>query len=406
MRAAAAAGLLVLCSIAVVAGATSARADVPMVGLLVEFGGPPAAADLNCLERAGASVDRVYSIVPAAAVHAPEAAVPGLRDECGIKRVEADQRVVGLDYRSTHDWGVVRIRGGEAHAAGDTGTGAKVAVVDSGISCEQVELAVSCAYGPTFVDGTTSSDDDNGHGTHVGGTIAAARNDAVAGAVGVAPDATVVAYKVLDENLYGSASDVIAAIDHVWNGGAIRAQVINMSLGFQRGSRTFEAAVNRAYSSGILLVAAAGNGGKCSGRGDSVSYPAKYAAVIAVAATDSSDARACWSSTGPDVELAAPGVAVYATWPEDRPTSARDPQPVCEADVCHYKYGSGTSMSSPHVAGVAALVFATGITDANGAYGTADEVRQRLTATATDLGVTGRDSHYGFGLVDAYAATR
>lgn len=163
--------------------------------------------------------------------------------------------------------------------------------------------------------------------------------------------------------------------------------------------------MNRAYSSGIVLAAAAGNGGRCSGAGDTVSYPAKYASVIAVAAVDSANARPCWSSTGPAVELAAPGVSVFSTWPENMPTSYRDPQPVCEG-ACHYKYGSGTSMAVPHAAGAAALLWASGtVTDENGANGMADEIRARLQQTATDLGASGRDTHFGFGLIDVYAAT-
>jgi subtilisin family serine protease len=179
---------------------------------------------------------------------------------------------------------------------------------------------------------------------------------------------------------------------------------VNMSLGRKSGTRQLKAAVENASAAGLVLVAAAGNGGMCNGKGDSVSYPAAYPEVIAVAATDSSDNRPCWSSTGPDVELAAPGVAVYSAWPHGIATSARDPQPVCEDqdgdgvdEACHFKYGSGTSMSSPHVAGAAALVFSAGAAS-NGA------VRQLLQETATDLGTPGRDAQYGYGLVDAAAA--
>jgi subtilisin family serine protease len=166
--------------------------------------------------------------------------------------------------------------------------------------------------------------------------------------------------------------------------------------------------MERAYASGMLLVAAAGNGGNCSGRGDSVSYPAKYDSVIAVAAVNGSNARPCWSSTGDQVELSAPGVSVFSTWPLDLATSPRDPQPVCEGEpiVCHYKFGSGTSMSVPHVVGAAALVISSNtVSDANAANGIADEVRQRLNGTAFDLGAGGRDKQYGYGLVDALSAT-
>jgi hypothetical protein len=135
--------------------------------------------------------------------------------------------------------------------------------------------------------------------------------------------------------------------------------------------RTLEAYDN-AYRSGVLLVAAAGNDGYSPGKGN-VDYPARYDSVIAVAATESNDNRASFSSTGPDVELAAPGVGIYSTVPGG------------------YGTKDGTSMACPHVAGTAALVIAAGEGD----------VRQRMKDTADDLGDEGIDNLYGYGLVDA-----
>jgi len=134
-------------------------------------------------------------------------------------------------------------------------------------------------------------------------------------------------------------------------------------------------------------VAAAGNSGTPPGKGDNVGYPARWDSVIAVAATDKNDNRASFSSTGPAVELAAPGVAINSTLPGNS-----------------YGAYSGTSMASPHVAGTAALVIASGITDSNGNGLINDEVRLQLQGTAIDLGDPGRDSKYGYGLVDAAAA--
>lgn len=405
--------------VASLAGATHATAGAESSGriaVLVLFHERPTSGDLSALERAGARVERRYKIVPAVAAEVPERALDALRANPRVRAVEPDAVVRGLDYRSTHDWGVAHVKADQVHKTGNTGAtsagaAVRVAVLDSGTSCEHAELQGRCAHGGSYVDYTTSSDDDWGHGTHVGGTIVAQRNlDASGmpvstGVVGVAPTATLSAYKVLDNNGYGSISQVIAALDDVWNGGSPLAEVVNMSLGWSSGSTTFEQTVDRAYSDGLVLVAAAGNGGSCGGKGNSVSYPAKYASVIAVAAVDSSDARPCWSSTGQEVELSAPGVSVFSTWPEDLATSPRDPQPVCEAGTCHYKYGSGTSMAVPHVVGAAALVLAGGgLSDTSAANGLADEVRQRLRDSAVDLGSTGHDGQYGYGLVDVLAA--
>ena len=155
-------------------------------------------------------------------------------------------------------------------------------------------------------------------------------------------------------------------------------QVVNMSLGASSAPFAAELAMNAAYSAGVLLVAAAGNSGNRFGIGDNVTYPARFCTVIAVAATTQSDDRASFSSTGPAVEIAAPGVGISSTFNDGG-----------------YRQFNGTSMASPHVAGVAALVIA-------GEAGlSVSDVRARLRDTADDLPPAGRDNHTGYGLVDA-----
>jgi len=398
--------LVLACAAALVLSSSASSDPSEGIRVLITFKSAPTSGELDAVSRAGGSVLQRYQIIPAVAAVVPGPAIAELAASEHIVRIEVDGTARALDYRSSHDWGIARVHADAVHRAGNTGVGARVAIVDSGISCAHVELYANCVSGPTYVPGTTSSDDDYGHGTHVAGTVAGELNaNSSTGVVGVAPGAVVVAYKVLDSGGSGPWSNVIAAIDHVWNSGAPLAEVVNMSLGGNSAPAALESALNRAYAAGIVLVAAAGNGGNCKGKGDSLSYPARYASVIAVAATNQSDVRACFSSTGRDLELAAPGVSVFSTWPEDLTSSPHDPQPVCEAGVCHYKFGSGTSMASPHVAGVAALLLASGlVTDSNRAYGRADEVRARLNATARDLGIAGRDSQYGYGLVDSFAA--
>ena len=382
------------------------------VHVLIRFNAPPTAADVAGLKGLGADVTRRFRIVAAVAATVPETALAGISRNPRVAVVEPDSLLYAVEYGSARDWGVAHVRADEVHATGNLGAGVRVAVIDSGIDCDHVELAASCEHGWNYVAETQNADDDYGHGTHVAGTVAAALHETATGVVGVAPEATVVAYKTLDAAGVGAWSRHIAAIDDIWNGGMPTADIVNMSIGRGDYSSIAEEAMQRAYEAGILLVAAAGNSGKCSAKGDNVSYPALFPSVIAVAAIDSANARPCWSSTGAAVELSAPGVSVFSTWPSDMSASYLDPQPFCEdgdgdGDLdCHYKFGSGTSMSAPHVAGAAALVLAAGaLTNEDGLYGVANELRQQLVATAVDLGTSGRDPQYGYGLVDAFAAS-
>jgi hypothetical protein len=165
-------------------------------------------------------------------------------------------------------------------------------------------------------------------------------------------------------------------------------QVTNNSYGtsLDPGTLTREA-FERAEGAGVVNIAAAGNAGDCAGTSDNVGYPARYSSVIAVAATAPDDGSLCFSSTGADVELAAPGHNINSTLPGGL-----------------LGLMSGTSMASPHVAGTAALILSAPVTDLNGNGLVNDEVRRILDCTADDLGNVGRDTWYGFGLVDAAAA--
>ena len=270
-------------------------------------------------------------------------------------------------------WGVNRIDA--EHAWPDyTGTDVKVAVVDTGIDKDHPDLAVAggvnCGRGPA-----KKWDDDNGHGTHVAGTIAALDNEI--GVVGVAPEASLWAVKVLDRNGEGYVSDVIEGIEWCIANGM---QVVNMSLGTNSDIQSLHDACDAAEAAGLLLVAAAGND-----YGNGVDYPAAYDTVIAVSATDASDAFASFSDFGPQVELAAPGVDVPSTCTAALDGSIYDG----DGEVNGYAILSGTSMAAPHVAGTAAL-----------AIGQA-EVRVTLQETADALGAS---EYFGHGLVDAEEA--
>lgn len=232
--------------------------------------------------------------------------------------------------------------------------------------------------GYDFVNKDSNPMDDEGHGTWCAGIVAAVNNDI--GVIGANPDASLFGVKVLDSSGSSYVSDLVAGIEWSVNNGM---NIISMSLGAIRGSKSLKNACNNAYNKGLLLVAAAGNSGNSKGVGNTVEYPARYGSVIAVSATNKNDERPSWSSTGPDVELAAPGVDIYSTsW----------------NDI--YATGSGTSASCPHVSGTAALVWA------NYSDYTNKEVRDKLNNTAEDIGPNGKDKWFGYGLVDAEAAAR
>ncbi len=325
----------------------------------------------------GGMLGKRFHLVPIITAHVPRRAIAALQRMPGVAFVEEDGLVYAID--ETLPWGVDRIDAEVVHAD-NKGSGVKIAIIDSGIDLDHPDLQV---YGDvSFVSGTSSGDDDYGHGTHVAGICAALDNDT--GVIGVAPQAELYAVKVLNYSGSGYWSDVIEGIQWAVDNGM---QVINMSLGASTSSYGLEDACDAAEAAGVVVVAAAGNSGNSWGFGDRVLYPARYDSVIAVAATDSSDARAYFSSTGPDVELAAPGYSIYSTSPGGT-----------------YTTKSGTSMASPHVAGLAALVIASGIGDGNGNGRVNDEVRARLQQTAIDLGDPGRDTWFGYGLVNAPAA--
>jgi subtilisin family serine protease len=323
------------------------------------------------VRRLGGMVHGAFQVVPVVAANVPEHAMARLKTREDIAYIEED--VVLYAAGQTTPWGVDRIDADLAWPNGNRGKGVRVAVLDTGIDFDHPDLRVAGGvnFAGTSRDGRTSRYDWNdtfGHGTHVAGIIAA-RNNKI-GVVGVAPDVSLWAVKVLGDGGSGYTSDVIQGLDWCVTNGV---RVASMSFG-GAGSKSLRSACDRAYARGVLLVAAAGNE-----RG-AVSYPAAYPSVIAVSATDSRNNLAFWSNSGPEIELAAPGVSIYSTYRGGR-----------------YATMSGTSMGCPHAAGAAALAWASGLTSSTA-------VRARLTATAEDLGVRGLDSRFGYGLVDAQRA--
>ncbi len=184
------------------------------------------------------------------------------------------------------------------------------------------------------VDNDWDPYDGNGHGTHTAGIAAAVTNNA-RGIAGMAPEATIYAVRVLDESGSGTLQNVANGIIHAADNGA---DVINLSLGSPNDSITLKEAVDYAWNKGVVVVAAAGNDGSAQ-----PTYPAYYSDAIAVAATDSDESKASFSNYGNWVDVAAPGVNIYSTYTDGG-----------------YASLSGTSMATPHVAGLAGLLDAQG----------------------------------------------
>jgi subtilisin len=355
------------------------------VRVIIGFQQQPGPTEEALLRAFGGTVHQTYWLVPAIVATVPQAAMQGLRNNPNVSSVDPDVVVYESDAELDASWGVKRIGSGLVHDSGNKGAGVRVCVIDSGVDYNHPDLAANYYGGWDFVNGDDDPFDDRGHGTHVAGT-ALARDDN-SGVVGVAPEALLLAYKILDKNGQGSFSNAIGALEACIDAGG---QITNNSFGSQSDPGSMvKAAYDNAAALGLVSVAAAGNATffTCT----SVGFPARYSSVIAVGATDSNNQIASFSCRGPEVELAAPGVSINSTVPTGS---------CANCSSSGYRTLSGTSMASPHVAGVAALVIASGIVDTN-SNGVGDEVRLRLQTTADDLGTAGRDSSYGFGLVDA-----
>lgn len=293
-------------------------------------------------------------------------------------------------------------------AAWDITTGGPVivAVVDTGIRFDHPDLAGVTVPGYDFFDNDPDPTDpgcpvvdptEPSHGTHVAGTIAALTSNGI-GVAGVtwggASAVRIMPIRVLGEDVSGNRcgtgflSVVVAGIVYATDHGA---KVVNLSLGGPTGTQALQDAVNYALGRGVTLVAAAGN------ENGPVSYPAAYPGVIAVAATACNDQKATYSNFGPEIWIAAPGGDANADCPSNQATAWILSTWWSPAAGHTYWFLQGTSMATPHVAGVAALLIHRGFT-------TPEAIRTRLRDTAVDLGPSGWDPYFGYGLVNAAAA--
>jgi subtilisin len=338
-------------------------------------------AGRSAAKRAAAEVKREFSFDALTVRVAPPAAA-NLDNNPNVRYVEENGTMEA--FEQTTPYGVDITEADLAIDDGNTGAGVDVAVIDTGIDAQHETLQSNLGDGYATTDAACTTncggggpggggndineclaewDDDNDHGTHCAGTAAAA--DDGTGVLGVAPGATLHAVKVLACDGSGTFDDIAAGIEWSADQGH---DVQSMSLGADTDSSVVKDALQYAADRGVVMVAAAGNSGPCT---DCVGFPARDERVIAVSATDSSDALADFSSTGPEVDIAAPGVNTLSTVPRDE-----------------YAEFSGTSMACPHVSGAAAQVIADGTTGR-------DAVRTALTDGADDVGLA--DTEQGSG---------
>jgi thermitase len=293
---------------------------------------------------------------------------PQVGNQWGFDNTGQNGGTAGADIRAFSAWDV--------NHADQT---VPVAVLDTGIRSTHEDLQNKLTLSKNFSSSTNGTDDKQGHGTHVAGTIAANTGNSlgVAGTCGDWKNCSLLNGKVLNDS--GSGSDATVANGILWASGCDvadgqpcgqpRAKVINMSLG-GGGSITLQNAVNKAWGNGVVLVAAAGNQSSTSSH-----YPAAYNNVIAVGATDNKDQKASYSNYGSWVDVAAPGSSILSTVIDDPNTTTTTE-----------KYGtkSGTSMATPHVSGTAALVW---FNAASGA--TNQQIRDKIESTADRISGTG-----------------
>ncbi|MDO3377487.1 S8 family peptidase [Geoalkalibacter halelectricus] len=363
------------------AGPTSAA---PTKEYLVGFHAQATAADKGRALGKERRVKNAMRRLPIVTAELEDHEVAALRRDPRVAYVEENRWIQAIDpilsAEYSTSWGVAHIGSHLVHELGYFGRDVRIAVIDTGVDYLHPDLMLRYAGGYNFVFDNADPMDDNtySHGTHAAGIIAAELNGI--GVVGVAPRARIYGVKVLDGAGFGSVEWLVQGIDWAIDN---QMDIINLSLGVDFDSEALRDACDRAYAAGILLIAAAGNTG-----GRPALYPAAYDSVIAVNATNASDEFVAFSAVDPQVELAAPGLSISSTIRGN------------QVDVL-----DGTSQAAPHVTGVAALILAAGIADANNDGRLNDEVRQRLQQSAVPLGGTGeRDSFFGYGRVDAVAA--
>jgi subtilisin family serine protease len=406
-----------------IGAAGAAGAD--RVKVIVTFDAAPGRDADRAIEKLGGKVRHHLGLVNGVSATLSRGEMKHLAAMPGVRRVELDPTLTAIDpsveatdltgdLEYDNAWGVSRIGTPAVHAAGIHGEGVRVAIIDTGIDyihddpddtpyVVDPEFTGNYSGGYDFVNNDADPYDDNGHGTHVAGILAAEKNGYLV--VGVAPNVDLFALKILDANGEGDVSNLILALQWAL---ANDIDVVSMSLGTHEVSPALATAVAAAGAQGLLMAAASGNVNPLVWQellyGCPVTYPAAYPEVLSTTFTNPDDALTGYSCTGPEVDFAAPGDNIYST------------VPIGSCMFCTpYGYAplSGTSMAAPHLAGTIALVLSAGITD-SGTPGLFDDVRARLCSTADPgFGVNSTPipttdprypNYFGCGVVDAAGA--
>ncbi len=335
-----------------------------------------------------AELDMVYGIPP------HEVLYTALSEE---KKARVAKKQFPNDPKFQYQWHLKQIN---AHGVWPkaTGKGVIVAVIDTGVAYMDKgkfkrvpDLAkTEFVKGYDFVNDTDTALDDHGHGTHVAGTIAQSTNNGV-GVAGTAYNARIMPLKVLSKRGFGNVADIAEAIRFAANNGA---KVINMSLGGGGSSKIMSSAVKYARDKGVVVVCAAGNEGRAK-----VSYPAAYPGAFAVAATQFDRSTTFYSNWGKEIDVAAPGGNTRVDQNNDGMPDGVLQNTILPGrpDKDDYLLFMGTSMAAPHVAGVAALIMESGVTDP-------DAVEKVIKSTANHPKDKKWDERYGAGIVDVQAA--
>lgn len=320
---------------------------------------------VKILEKYGGIVIKPLNLINGWAVYLPDRAKSYLSKKSGIKRIDKDLILRTFTKQSRNQikevipWGIKKI-GADAVWEITKGEGIKVAILDTGIDLSHPDLYENIKGEYNAINPKKSANDDNGHGTHIAGIIAAGYNGI--GVIGVGPRIHLYAVKILNKNGSGWLSDLIEGIEWCINNGI---QIINMSFGTPYSNLSFYEAILSAYNCGIVLVAAAGN------NGGNLLYPAAFPEVIAVGCCDINNNIPLWCNSG-SIDIIAPGVEIFSTYKNGT-----------------YATLSGTSMATAFVSGSIALILSMPV-DKNYDLDNDDlwdieEIRDKLKEAAQDL---------------------